>query len=53
MLTLFRHFGHLDPNAVPETTLPITVSPNYHFAGGVYGDVDLPVQPADQRLIDA
>jgi LCP family protein required for cell wall assembly len=52
MLTLFRHYKHLDPNTVPEMTLPITVVQNYHYAGGVYGDVDLPVEPLDHQLID-
>lgn len=51
MLSLFRHFRHLDPNAVPETTLPVTVTPNYHYAAGSYGDVDMPVQPLDQQVI--
>lgn len=43
MLSLFRHFRHLDPNAVPETTLPVTVTPNYHYAAGSYGDEHPPV----------
>jgi LCP family protein required for cell wall assembly len=53
MLTLFRHYKHLDPNTVPEMTLPITVVQNYHYAGGVYGDVDMPVEPLDHQLIDS
>jgi LCP family protein required for cell wall assembly len=52
MLSLFRHYRHLDPNAAPETTLPITVAQNYHYAGGTYGDVDMPVEPLDHQLID-
>ncbi|HVM63457.1 MAG TPA: LCP family protein, partial [Acidimicrobiales bacterium] len=52
-LNLFRRFRHLDPNAVPETTLPITVVPNYHYGAGAYGDVDMPVEPLDQQVITA
>lgn len=53
MLALFRHFRHLDVNAVPQTTLPITVVSNYHYGGGVYGDVDMPVEPLDHQIIDS
>jgi hypothetical protein len=52
-LALFRRYRHLDPNAVPETTLPITVVPNYHYGSGAYGDVDFPVEPLDQQVIAA
>jgi hypothetical protein len=52
MLSLFRHYRHLDPNAAPQMTLPITVAQNYHYAGGTYGDVDMPVEPLDHQLID-
>jgi LCP family protein required for cell wall assembly len=53
MLELFRYFRHINADAVPETTLPITVVPGYHFAGGVYGDVDMPVEPLDHQVISA
>jgi LCP family protein required for cell wall assembly len=53
ILSLFRHYKHLNPYTVPETTLPITVVGSYHYAGGSYGDVDMPVEPLDQQLIDA
>jgi LCP family protein required for cell wall assembly len=52
-LALFRRFRHLDPNAVAETTLPITVLPNYHYGAGAYGDVDFPVEPLDHQVIAA
>jgi LCP family protein required for cell wall assembly len=52
MLDLLRHYRHLDPNTVPETTLPITVVSNYHYGAGSYGDVDLPVEPLDHQVID-
>jgi LCP family protein required for cell wall assembly len=53
MLDLFRHFRHTNADLVPETTLPITVVRSYHFAGGTYGDVDMPVEPLDHQVIDA
>jgi LCP family protein required for cell wall assembly len=53
LLDLLRHYRHLDPNTVPETTLPITVVPNYHYGAGSYGDVDMPVEPLDHQVIDA
>jgi LCP family protein required for cell wall assembly len=52
MLGLFRHYRHLDVNTVPQTTLPITVVPNYHYGAGAYGDVDMPVEPLDHQIID-
>jgi hypothetical protein len=52
MLSLFRHYRHLDVNTVPQTTLPITVVPNYHYGAGAYGDVDMPVEPLDHQIID-
>ncbi len=53
LLTLFRHFRHLNPDTVAETTLPITVVPNYHYGVGAYGDVDMPVEPLDHQVIAA
>jgi LCP family protein required for cell wall assembly len=53
MLSLFRHYKHLNTDTVPETTLPITVVVNYHRAGVNYGDVDMPVEPLDHQVINA
>ncbi len=53
LLDLFRRFRHLDPNTVPETTLPITVVRNYHYGAGAYGDVDFPVEPLDHQVVTA
>jgi LCP family protein required for cell wall assembly len=53
LLSLFRHYKHLNPYTVPETTLPITVVSNYHDGGVNYGDVDMPVEPLDHQVIDA
>jgi LCP family protein required for cell wall assembly len=52
MLSLFRHYKHLNPDTVPETTLPITVVSSYHRAGVNYGDVDMPVEPLDHQVIN-
>jgi LCP family protein required for cell wall assembly len=53
LLSLFRHYKHLNPYTVPETTLPITVVSSYHDGGVNYGDVDMPVEPLDHEVIDA
>jgi LCP family protein required for cell wall assembly len=53
LLSIFRHFRHINPETVPETTLPITVVGNYSYGGANYGDVDMPVQPLDQQVIKA
>jgi LCP family protein required for cell wall assembly len=52
LLGLFRHYHRINIDAVPETTLPITIVSNYHYAGGLYGDVDFPVEPLDRQVID-
>ena len=56
LLTLISHYRHLNPNKVPQTTLPVTQvggSGGYYYAGAAIGDVDFPVQPADNRVIAA
>jgi LCP family protein required for cell wall assembly len=52
LLQLLRHYRHLNPDTVPETTLPITVVPNYRYGAGSYGDVDMPVEPLDHQVIN-
>ena len=52
LLELYKHYRTLNVNTVPETTLPITTVTNYHYAGGTYGDVDMPVEPLDHQVID-
>ncbi|MDQ2754167.1 MAG: LCP family protein [Actinomycetota bacterium] len=52
LLQIFKHYRHLNVDAVPETTLPITVINNYYYEGGSYGDVDMPVEPLDHQVID-
>jgi len=55
MLRLVRRYRNLDPAAVPELTLPITLVPsgNYHYDGGSYGSIVFPTEPADQQVIDS
>jgi LCP family protein required for cell wall assembly len=52
-INLFRRFRHLNPDAVPETTLPITVVSAYHYGNGYYGDIDMPVEPLDHQVINS
>jgi LCP family protein required for cell wall assembly len=52
-INLFRRYRHLNPDMVPETTLPITVVRNYHYGNGAYGDIDMPVEPLDHQAINA
>jgi hypothetical protein len=53
LLALLRRWRHLSPDAVAQTTLPITVVTNYHYGTGAYGDVDMPVEPLDHQVINA
>lgn len=53
LLQLYKQYRHLNPDAVAETTLPITVVDNYRYGAGTYGDVDMPVEPLDHQVIDA
>jgi hypothetical protein len=53
MLSLIRRYHGLNPDAAPQLTLPVTLvaSGNYHFAGGSYGSVVFPTEPADAQVI--
>ena len=53
LIPLIKRFKNLNENSVPTLTLPVTVGRDtqYHYAGGVYGQVDFPVEPADQQMI--
>jgi LCP family protein required for cell wall assembly len=53
LIPLALHYRNLSAAAVPETTLPVTVVPSYTYGGAVLGDVDFPVQPADDKVIAA
>lgn len=53
LISLASRYRHLSADAIPETTLPVVTSPNYHYDGYAMGDVDLPVQPQDNQTIAA
>ena len=53
LVTLLLHYRGLNPATVPETTLPITTVGSYYYNGSNIGDVDFPVQPADNQVIRA
>jgi LCP family protein required for cell wall assembly len=54
MAQLVAAFHTLDPNAVPQLTLPVSVSTSasFRYKGSDYGSVALPVEPEDHRVID-
>ncbi len=51
LISLAETYGHINPGAIPETTLPVTTFNNYYFRGASMGDVDFPVQPNDYQTI--
>ena len=51
LVSLATHYRHLDPSSFPELTLPITTVNGYSYGGATIGDVDFPVQPADNQVI--
>jgi hypothetical protein len=66
LISLATHYRHLNPSTGPETTLPETTLPEttlpvtqvggahgYYFGGAAIGDVEFPVQPADNQVIAA
>ncbi len=56
LVSLATHYRHLNPAAVPQTTLPVTQvggSSGYYYNGAAIGDVEFPVQPADNQVIAA
>jgi LCP family protein required for cell wall assembly len=49
---LVLEFHGVDPNSVPQYTLPVVEDgQGYYYRGGGYGDVVFPVQPQDQRVV--
>ncbi len=52
MASLVLQFHGVDPNAVPQYTLPVVEdSQGYYYRGGGYGDVVFPVQPEDAQVV--
>lgn len=53
MLGLVLKFHSVNPQAAPQTTMPVIVDPNnYSYGGANYGSVVLPAEPQDQEAID-
>ncbi len=53
MAHLVLQFHSIDPNAVPQYTLPVVEDgQEYYYQGGDYGDVVFPIQPQDQQVVD-
>lgn len=53
MVNLILTFHSVDPNKIPEYTLPVQVDPNnYIYQGSNYGSVVFPVWPQDQQVIN-
>ena len=52
LVSLASYYSNISSN-LPETTLPVTVVNNYSYGGYNVGDVDFPVQPADNNVIAA
>jgi LCP family protein required for cell wall assembly len=56
LISLATHYRHLNPAAIPETTLPVTQvggASGYQYNRSNIGDVDFPVQPSDNQVIAA
>ncbi len=53
LIPLVKRFRHANLDTVPQMTLPVSVVPDqqYRFGGGVYGQVDFPVEPLDHQVI--
>jgi LCP family protein required for cell wall assembly len=52
MAHLVLDFHGIDPNSVPQFTLPVVENgQGYFYRGGGYGDVVFPVQPQDQNVV--
>jgi LCP family protein required for cell wall assembly len=52
MAHLVLDFHGIDPNTVPQYTLPVVQNgQGYFYRGGGYGDVVFPVQPQDQQVV--
>jgi LCP family protein required for cell wall assembly len=53
MVSLVLTFHNVNPNQMPQYTLPVQTDPNDYFYGGTdYGSVVFPVWPQDQQVID-
>ena len=56
LISLATHYRHLNPAAIPETTLPVTQvggAFGYQYNRSNIGDVEFAVQPSDNQVITA
>jgi LCP family protein required for cell wall assembly len=52
MASLVLQFHGVDPNSVPQYTLPVVVDgQGYYYRGGGYGDVVFPIEPEDSQTV--
>jgi LCP family protein required for cell wall assembly len=52
MANLVHEFHNMNPNKVPQYTLPVVQDRRaYYYRGGYYGDVVFPTQPEDARVV--
>jgi len=52
MANLVLEFHGMNPNSVPQYTLPVVVDgEGYYYRGGGYGDVVFPIQPQDSQVV--
>ncbi len=53
MVSLVETFHSVNPNSIPEYTLPVQVDPNdYYYQGSDLGSVVFPIWPQDGQVID-
>jgi LCP family protein required for cell wall assembly len=53
LIQLIERFRKINLATIPTLTMPVSVVPDtqYHYNGGVYGQVDFPVQPVDRQVV--
>jgi LCP family protein required for cell wall assembly len=54
MLNLVLTYHSVNVNSAPQLTLPVLEDTfgSYHYKGGNYGDIEFPVEPTDQTVVD-
>jgi LCP family protein required for cell wall assembly len=54
MVNLALTYHGINPFDAPQVTLPVMVSDinQYFYKGGAYGNVEFPIEPQDQQVID-
>jgi LCP family protein required for cell wall assembly len=55
MLNLVLTYHSVNVDAAPQLTLPVAEDTfgSYQYKGGNYGDIEFPVQPTDQSVVDS